>query len=61
MTQTSFYTRERVNSSEADRLWVGLMLSRTPEVWAALVRGDPVNEAVLDQAWLRRFRTLGLA
>ena len=42
------------------RAWVALMLATTPDIWAGLLLGEPVNEAALDQAYLARFRKAGI-
>lgn len=50
----------RADRATHDRAWVALMLAPTPEIWAALLEGDPVDPAALDQLWLRRFKRLGI-
>jgi hypothetical protein len=42
------------------RAWICMMLATTPHTWAALLAGEPVNDAALDQAYLARFRTAGI-
>ncbi len=43
-----------------DHAWITLMLAPTPEIWQALLLGEPVNEDALDQTWLRRLRAAGV-
>ena len=50
----------RVDPAWGDRAWICLMLATTPDTWAALLLGEPVNQAALDPAWLARFRTGGI-
>lgn len=52
-------TKQKLSKSpereESRRLWRALMLATTPEMWAALARGESVPIEDLDQEWIRRF------
>lgn len=50
----------RADRATYDRAWVALMLAPTPEIWGALLAGDPVDPNALDPLWLKRFRRLGI-
>ncbi len=50
----------RIDPGYDDRLYMTMMLAKTPEVWKALMQGDPVDPAVLDQEYLRRYQELGV-
>lgn len=50
----------RVEAGYDDRLYMSLMLATTAEVWKALMQGDPVDPAVLDQEYLQRYQALGM-
>lgn len=43
----------------ADRIYVAIMLAKTPETAAALLRGKPVLDSALDQTYLNLFRSIG--
>lgn len=43
----------------ARKAWVALMLSPTPETWAALTAGTPVPDQALDPLWVNRLRKAG--
>jgi len=50
----------RVDPTWGPRAWVCLMLATTPHTWAALLNGEPVNNAALDPTYLARFRAAGI-
>ncbi len=50
----------RVTSAQGDRMWICMMLATTPDVWAGLLLGEPVNEDALDPECLQRFRKAGI-
>lgn len=50
----------RINRSDDNRAWVALMLAPTPDIWQALLDGEPVAEEALDPTWLARFRKAGV-
>lgn len=47
-------------SSRGMRAWVAMVLAKTPETAAALMRGETVPETALDMRWLRRLERAGL-
>jgi hypothetical protein len=47
--------KDRSSRDEADRCWRAMMLSPTPEICGALLRGESVPIDRLDQEWAARF------
>ena len=50
----------RANPADDNRAWVALMLAPTPQIWQALLNGEPVADEALDPKWLARFRKAGV-
>lgn len=44
----------------ATRMWIALRLALTPDAWAGLILGLPVQPAAIDQDELQRLRKAGL-
>jgi len=50
----------RVDSRPATRVWLALMLATTPDTWAGLILGLPVQTTGIDPDELERQRKAGL-
>lgn len=50
----------RVDPAWGAHAWICMMLATTPDIWEALLQGEPVNAAALDPMWLARLRAGGI-